>query len=99
MANSPWEIKITSFGESLLLSPSTHTQVVPNSPFSLSPPLTSSGNSLAITDHFNALLSWVSTHTPASHSAHAAALKEHLTQQTLASNVRVGENLSADNKH
>lgn len=44
MANSPWEIKITSFGESLLLSPSTHTQAVPKSPFSLSPPLTSPGN-------------------------------------------------------
>lgn len=63
MIDSPWEIKITSFGESLLLSSSTHMQVVPNIPFSLSPPLTSPGNSSAIIDHFNALLSWVSAHT------------------------------------
>lgn len=61
MINSPWEIKKTSFGESLLLYSSTHMPAVPSLPFSLSPPLTSPGNSSAFMDHFNALQRWVLT--------------------------------------
>lgn len=99
MINSPWEIKITSFGESLLLSSSTRIQVVPNVPFSLSPPLTSPGNSSAIMDHFNASPSWVSTRTEVSLSVHTDAQQEHLPWKTFPSNVQVGEDLSADNKH
>lgn len=97
MVNSPWEIKKTSLGESLLLSSSTYMPAVPNLPFSFSPPLTSPGNSSTFMDHFSALHSWVSTHSQV--KSLPTGLQEHLFQQTPPSDVQLCEDFSADNKH
>lgn len=91
MINSPWEIKKTSFGESLHLSPALTCCTKPSLL-----PLSSShspGNWSALMDHFSALQSWGST------GREVKSLQEQLFQQTSPSDVQLREDFSADNKH
>lgn len=97
MINSPWEIKKTSFGETLLLSSSTHMPAVPNLPspcLLLSLPLAIHQPLWTIS-----MLYKVGSPLTVKWSLCIADLQEHLFQQTSPSDVQLCEDFLADNKH